>query len=226
MDDGRVTAMTLLDHSAAFDTIDHIILLRRLEDWVGVSGKELDWFKSYLTGRSQRIKLGNCLSSRSDLSFGVPRGQFLVLYFLHSIPLHSLAWSRGMLSLIISMLTIASCVFPFHRATLLQQLMVYWLPVKYRVHFKICLLTSKACHEEQPVYLRSLIATSLPSRSLRSDREITLSVPRIKTETGARAFSSCAHSPWNNFPLFVRSATFRRRLKTYLFDLASPPPSP
>ena len=74
MDDGRVTALTLLDLSAALDTIDHTILLRRLENWFGVSGKALDWFKSYLTGRSQRIKLGNCLSSRSDLSFGVPKG--------------------------------------------------------------------------------------------------------------------------------------------------------
>ena len=42
-----------------------------------------------------------------------------------------------------------------------------WLPVKYRVHFKICLLTYKVLHEEQPVYLHSLIATSVPSRSLR-----------------------------------------------------------
>ena len=104
---------------------------------------------------------------------------------------------------------------------------LHWLPIKYRVHFKICLLTYKALHEEQPVYLRSLIATSLPSHSLRSNRGITLSVPRIKTNTGARAFSSCAPSPLNNLPLSVRSATsvatFRRHLKTYLFDLAFPP---
>ena len=58
-DDGRVTALTLLDLSAAFDTIDLTILLIRLSDWFGVSGKALGWFKSYLTGRSQRIKLGN-----------------------------------------------------------------------------------------------------------------------------------------------------------------------
>ena len=125
MDDGRVTALTLLDLSAAFDTTDHTILLRRLADWFGVSGKALDWFKSYLTDRSQRIKLRNCLSSVSNLSFGVPRGQFLVLCFLHSIPPHSIAWSRGMLFLIISTLTIASCIFPFHQATLLQYWMVY-----------------------------------------------------------------------------------------------------
>ena len=62
MDDGRVTALTVLDLSATFDTIDRTILLRRLGNWFGVSGKASVWFKSYLTGRSQRIKLGNCLS--------------------------------------------------------------------------------------------------------------------------------------------------------------------
>ena len=120
MDDGRVTALTLLDPSAAFDTIDHTILLRRLGNWFGVSGKALDWFKSYLTGRSQRITLGNCLSSRSDLSFGVPQGSVLGPLHLLCIPLHLVAWSPDMLSLIISILTIASCMFPFHQATLLQ----------------------------------------------------------------------------------------------------------
>ena len=55
---------------------------------------------------------------------------------------------------------------------------LHWLPVKYTVHFKICLLTYKALQEEQPVYLRSLIATSLPPCPLRSNRGITLFVPR------------------------------------------------
>ena len=92
MDDGKVTALTLLDLSAAFDTIDHIILLRRLDDWFGVSGKALDWVESYLTGTSQRIKLGNCLSSKSDLSFGVTQESVLgpVLYTLYTTPLSSL----------------------------------------------------------------------------------------------------------------------------------------
>ena len=105
---------------------------------------------------------------------------------------------------------------------------ILWMRrIEYRVHFKICLLTYKALHGEQPGYFCSLIATSLPSRSLRSNRGITLSVPRISTNTGARAFISCTPL-WNNLPLSVRSATsvasFRRRLNTYLFDLASPPP--
>ena len=92
MDDGRVTVLTLLDLPAAFDTIDHTILLRRLGNWFGVSGKALDWFKSYMTGRSRRITLGNCLSSRSDLSFGVPQGSVLgpLLLTLYTTPLSSL----------------------------------------------------------------------------------------------------------------------------------------
>ena len=79
----------------------------------------------------------------------------------------------------------------------------------------------------QPVYLRSLIAISLPSCSLRSNRGITLSIPRIKTNTGARAFSSCTLSLWNNLPLSVRSATlvatFRRPSQNIPFRLGLPP---
>ena len=95
-----------------------------------------------------------------------------------------------------------------------------------QVHFKICLLTYKALREQQPVYIRSFIATFLPSRSLRSNRGITLAIPRIKTNTGARAFSSLAPSFWNTLPLSVRSAlsvaTFRSRLNIYPFDVAYP----
>ena len=94
MDAGNVTALTLLDLSAAFDTIDHTILLSRLDDWFGVTEKALNWFKSYLTGRCQRIKIGDCLSSKADLKFGVPQGSVLgssafhALY--HSIEQHDL----------------------------------------------------------------------------------------------------------------------------------------
>ena len=69
MNAGKVTALTLLDLSAAFDTIDYTILLKRINDWFRVTGKALNWFESYLTGRCQRIRLGDCLSSKADLKF-------------------------------------------------------------------------------------------------------------------------------------------------------------
>ena len=80
MDNGKVTALTLLDLSAALDTIDHTILLRRPDDWFWVTRKALDYFnsfKSYLTARCHRIKLGDCLSSKANFIFGVPQGSVL-----------------------------------------------------------------------------------------------------------------------------------------------------
>ena len=115
---------------------------------------------------------------------------------------------------------------PFTRSIpLLRSL--HWLPVRFRILFKIKLLTYKTMREKQSVYLHSMLAASIPSRSLRSNNDNSLSVPRVKTNTGARAFHSCAPSLWNNFPLSVRSAssvaTFKKYLKTHLFYFAFPP---
>ena len=104
---------------------------------------------------------------------------------------------------------------------------LHWLPVRFTILFKINLLTYKTLREKQPVYLHSMLAASIPSCSLRSNNDNSLSVPRVKTNTGARAFHSCALSLWNNVPLSVRSAssvaTFKKYLKTHLFDLTFPP---
>ena len=91
-----LAALNLLDLSAAFDTIDHIMLLSSLDDWFGVTGKALDWFKSYLTGRCQRIKLGDCLSSKADFKLGVPQGSVIgpLLFTLYTTPLSSMIFEH------------------------------------------------------------------------------------------------------------------------------------
>ena len=71
----------------------------------------------------------------------------------------------------------------------------HWLPVRFRIPFKINLLTYITLHEKQRVYLHSILAAWLPSCSLRSNNDNSLSVPRVKTNTGARAFHSCVPSP-------------------------------
>ena len=104
---------------------------------------------------------------------------------------------------------------------------LHWFPLRFRIMFKINLLTYKPLREKQCVYLQCMLAASLPSRSLRSNKDNSLSVPRVKTNTGARAFHSCAPSLGSNLPLSVRSAisvaTFKKHLKTHLLDLAFPP---
>ena len=72
MDKGEVTALTLLDLSAAFDTIGHATLTDRLSDWYGISGQAQIWFSSYLQNRLQSIKIKETFSDKVTLSYGVP----------------------------------------------------------------------------------------------------------------------------------------------------------
>ena len=63
--------------SAAFDTISHTILLDRLETCFGITGSVLKWVESYLTNRSQFVKIGGSASQDTFLSAGVPQGSVL-----------------------------------------------------------------------------------------------------------------------------------------------------
>ncbi len=77
MDNGEVTILVLLDLSAAFDTIDHDILLYRLEHMYGITGTVLKWFESYLSDRSQSVVIDGEKSKSKELKYGVPQGSKL-----------------------------------------------------------------------------------------------------------------------------------------------------
>ena len=77
MENQKVTLLVLLDLSAAFDTVDHRILLDRLQFDFGISGSALNWIESYLSNRTQRIYIDGVLSSNLKLKSGIPQGSCL-----------------------------------------------------------------------------------------------------------------------------------------------------
>ena len=74
VDKKGAAVLVLLDLSAAFDTIDHGILLKRLEVNFGIKDLALSWVKSYLTNRSQTVIINGVMSGAKPLQYGVPQG--------------------------------------------------------------------------------------------------------------------------------------------------------
>ena len=74
MNSQHAVLLVLLDLSTAFDSVDHSVLLRRLQTSLGISVSPLDWFKSYLSARSQRVSITGALSDTLQLNWGVPQG--------------------------------------------------------------------------------------------------------------------------------------------------------
>ena len=96
-DNGLVSILVLLDLSAAFDTIDHRILLQRLERDVGIKGTALAWFQSYLSDRYQFVSVNDASSECSKVNFGVPQGSVLgpILFTIYMLPLGNIMRKHG-----------------------------------------------------------------------------------------------------------------------------------
>ncbi len=87
LDNSDAAVLTLLDQSAAFDAVDHGILLCRLSALFGLSGTVLSWFESYLTGRHQCICISGVCSAAVLLLSGVPQGSLDPFFSLSTIVL-------------------------------------------------------------------------------------------------------------------------------------------
>jgi hypothetical protein len=378
-----ISLVTLLDLSAAFDTLDHSILLQRLETTFGVKGTVLSWFTSYISERSQSVIVNGSVSDPLPLQYGVPQGSVLgpVLFSLYSQPLsdvinehqcdfhkyaddtelsHSsslqdfnstqlsiqqctsaiLAWmesnklrlnsdktelltvatsfrinqvQRDTINIMNSEIAISNsikylgvrldrtlsmadrvsdiCRSSFlalrrigsirhylsdkatsclvnslvtsrldfcnsalygvssdqfdrlqrtqnHAARLISKkkkhdhitptlLELHWLPIRYRVQFKLAVFAFRYFEGTLPPYLSSSLCTYQPTRSLRSSSEKLLVVPRVYLKAaGERSFSFAAPTVWNSLPTSLRNLTdlsrFKRELKTHLFRKAFP----
>ncbi|KAI2645958.1 RNA-directed DNA polymerase from mobile element jockey [Labeo rohita] len=378
-DQGCISLLVLLDLSAAFDTIDHDILIDRLQNYAGIQGQALKWFRSYLSDRYHFVYLNGESSQLSPVKYGVPQGSVLgpLLFSIYMLPLGNIIRKHGIsfhcyaddTQLYIStrpdetseLLKLTECVknvkdwmtnnflllnsdkteilligpknntqnlltynlqldgctvtsttvkslgvildsnlsfenhishvtktafFHLRNIAKLRNMLpvsdaeklvhafmtsrldycnallggcpassinklqivqnaaarvltrsrkydhitpilksLHWLPIRFRISYKIALLTYKALNGLAPAYLTSLLPRYNPSRSLRSQNSGLLVVPRIaKSTKGGRAFSHLAPKLWNSLPDNVRGSDtlslFKSRLKTHLFSQA------
>ncbi len=381
IDSESVVLLILLDQSAAFDTIDHTILLSRLEQRFGIKGKALKWFQSYLKDRKQYVNIDGARSSPRDLEFGVPQGSVLgpILFTCYTTPLGDIIERHGLLrhfyaddtqiylsmkpgpettdqavikiqncirevgqwmasnflklndsktevmvfgakhklqplqiniqigdqpirpsktvrnlgvvydagvcmdkhismvcrsanmhirniggirkyltpeaaktlvhSLVISRLDYANALLyglPQMKINKLQLVQnkaarvitrtprrdhitpvlceLHWLPVKYRIDYKVAVHTYRALNGQAPVYLQDLVTSYQPHRALRSGQQNLLSVVTPNSLYGSRSFSVATPNMWNSLPLSLRLApslsAFKKDLKTFLFKQA------
>ena len=100
---------------------------------------------------------------------------------------------------------------------------LHWLPVRFRIHFKILLFVFKSLHGLAPPYISELLVPYVPTRSLRSANKMLLVIPRSNlVNRGDRAFSVAAPKLWNQLPLRIKQAPslsiFKTRLKTLFLN--------
>ena len=102
---------------------------------------------------------------------------------------------------------------------------LHWLPIRYRIQYKIATITFKVLSTNLPVYLRTLLVIQKSSRTRRSAQGMTLCVPRTNLKSaGDRSFSVSAPKIWNALPMNVKNAqslsVFKKNLKTFYFRSA------
>ena len=85
VDSGDLAVPTLLDLSAAFDTVDHVTILCRMQESYGPEGNVISWFTSYLGSRVQSVRSGTSRSTCRSVLCGVPHGPILFVLYMANL---------------------------------------------------------------------------------------------------------------------------------------------
>ena len=98
MDEGYTVALLLLDMSAAFDTVDHSLLLQQLNENYGLTNSVLSWFENYLNNRTCSVHINETFSNIICLLFGVPQGSIVgpILFILYTKHIEHIAAKYGL----------------------------------------------------------------------------------------------------------------------------------
>ena len=98
MDRQKGVFLILLDLSAAFDTVDHNILLSFLQNNIGIHGTALSLLRSYLSDRTQCVSINGVFSELNQLAFGVPQGSVLgpIIFCTYTLPVGAILRQHGL----------------------------------------------------------------------------------------------------------------------------------
>ena len=108
-----------------------------------------------------------------------------------------------------------------HITPVLKEL--HWLPVEYRIKYKLLLLVYKCLCDNGPIYLKSLLVPYQPKKNLRSAEQFQLKVSRVAKVYGSRAFAVAGPQLWNKLPVDIKNcatvSSFKAKIKTHLFEM-------
>lgn len=173
--------------------------------------RKIKQIKSYLDPKSLETLIHSYITSKLDfmnsLLYGIPDYQIKQLQRVQNAAARLLSGARKF----------------DHISPILEEL--HWLPVQYRIQYKLLLYVFKSLHNSAPKYIKDLIVPRTCVRTLRSSSLNLLEVPRSRTvRAGDRAFQHAAPVLWNRLPPTVINCDnlelFKVLLKTYLFQCA------
>ena len=119
IDSRKSVVLVLLDLSAAFDTVDHFFLLSRLSARFGISDHALNWLRSYLSDRTQFVRIQGVSSHMNDVPMEFLKVPCWVLCYIHCIRPHWVTLQDLMARVIIFMRMIRSYIYPLKRHLLM-----------------------------------------------------------------------------------------------------------